>query len=80
MAPNCSAKPTPLLGDWTQFSFVETGTGSDTLMLSFRDDPGYIALDNISVSSGTATTPEPTGLILVSSGVLALAEHFVEGY
>lgn len=35
-------------GTWTQFVYGPfTGTGSDTLTFSFRDDPAYIALDNV---------------------------------
>jgi hypothetical protein len=36
---------------WKQFVYGPfSGTGSDTLTFSFRDDPGYIALDNVQVS------------------------------
>jgi hypothetical protein len=59
-------------GNWTQFSFSVTGTGSDTIMFAFDDDPAYIALDNVSVSSGS-TTPEPGSLLLFGSGVVGLA-------
>jgi hypothetical protein len=35
---------------WQRFVYgTFTGTGSDTLTFSFRDDPGFIALDNVSV-------------------------------
>ncbi|HEY5176043.1 MAG TPA: hypothetical protein VII95_10830 [Terriglobales bacterium] len=38
------------LSHWKQYIlYPVTGTGSDTLTFSFRDDPGYIALDNVSV-------------------------------
>jgi hypothetical protein len=53
---------------WTQFAFTELGTGSDSIMFSFRDDPAYIALDNASVG-----TPEPASLTLLAGGLLALA-------
>jgi hypothetical protein len=62
-------------GTWTLESFTATGTGNDTISFSFRDDPGYMALDNVSVSQsggGTGTTPEPSSFILMGSGVLAL--------
>lgn len=59
-------------GAWTQFSFNVTGTGSDTLSFSFDDDPAYIALDNVSVMQNTGTTPEPSSIMLLGSGVIAL--------
>lgn len=46
----------PATQGWTQYTFNVTGTGSDTFSLNFRDDPGFISLDNFSVVSGV---PEP---------------------
>ena len=40
---------------FTQYSFVVTGTGSDTISFLARNDPGVSALDDVSVS-----LPEPS--------------------
>jgi len=62
-------------GNWQNFTFTETGTGSDTITFAFRDDPAYIALDNVSVTPSTSGTsvPEPSSILLMGSGVLGLA-------
>ncbi len=37
-------------GDWQSYSFTEIGTGSSTvLQFRFRNDPSYLALDDVSV-------------------------------
>ena len=43
-------------GAWKNLSFNVTATGSDTLTLSFRDDPGWIGLDTFSVTAGSASS------------------------
>ncbi|MGA3316909.1 MAG: PEP-CTERM sorting domain-containing protein [Candidatus Korobacteraceae bacterium] len=58
--------------NWSEFSFTETGTGSDTIQFAFRDDPAYMALDNVSVSPVGPTTPEPSSLLLLGSGLLTV--------
>jgi hypothetical protein len=60
--------------NWSELTFSATGTGSDTLTFSFRDDPAYIGLDNISVTAQSGTSvPEPSSILLMGSGVLAMA-------
>jgi PEP-CTERM motif-containing protein len=60
---------------WQEFSYQVTGTGNDSVTFLFRDDPAYIALDNVSVeqSGGGGTVPEPSSFLLMGSGVLGLA-------
>ncbi len=60
--------------NWTQYTFTETGTGTDTIQFSFRDDPGYMALDNVSVTEQTSGTsvPEPSSLLLLGTGALGI--------
>ena len=37
-------------GDWTNLLFIAPATGTNTVLeLGFRDDPGYLGLDDISV-------------------------------
>jgi hypothetical protein len=67
--------PSTFARQWVQYSFSEIGTGNDSISFSFRDDPGYIALDNVVVSStatGTGSTPEPGSFLLLGSGALTL--------
>jgi hypothetical protein len=59
--------------NWTQFTFTVTGTGSDTLTFAGRDDPAWMALDNVSVTQNSGqTVPEPSSFLLLGTGVLAL--------
>jgi hypothetical protein len=55
---------------WENFTFHVIGSGSDTLQFSFRNDPGYQGLDNVSVA-----LPEPAfwALMLVGFGGLGVA-------
>ncbi len=51
-----------------------TGTSS-TIAFAFRDDPGYLALDDISVTavSSAQAVPEPSTLVLAGLGAIAIA-------
>jgi hypothetical protein len=59
-------------GLWTKFSYSVAGTGSDIVSFAFRDDPEYIALDNVSVASSSAT-PEPATFGLLGGALIVLA-------
>jgi hypothetical protein len=53
---------------WTKYSFVVTGTGSDTFKLGYQDNPNAIAFDSFSVSS-VAGVPEPATWAMMLFGV-----------
>jgi hypothetical protein len=61
-------------GVYQLFTFTEVGTGNDTITFSGRDDPAWIALDNVSVTpQGGTSVPEPSSILLMGSGVLGLS-------
>ncbi len=66
----------PATGSSAPFPYVlhtdtVTAVGSDTLTFSFRNDPSYLALDDISVVTSTPSVPEP-GYLGLLSGVLVV--------
>jgi hypothetical protein len=58
--------------DYTEITGTFTGTGSDTLTLLERDDPNYLALDDVSVNLAGTAVPEPASLALFGAGLLGL--------
>lgn len=61
-------------GGYSLYSLAFTGTGSDTISFSERNDPGYLALDDVSVMAvPTSVTPEPSSLVLMATGLVSVA-------
>lgn len=57
---------------YTEHRFVVTATSaSTTLRFGFRNDPGFLHLDDVSVSA----TPEPASLTLLGIGAVVLLGH-----
>lgn len=56
-------------GLYSHFSFLETATGpTTTLQFTFRDDPGFLNLDDVRVEA-----PEPLTLSLFGAGLVGAA-------
>ncbi len=62
---------------FTEESFSVTGTGSDTIQFDFRDDPAYIALDDVVVVATTSPVPEPgtVGMLIAGLGAVIVARR-----
>ncbi|HUI85102.1 MAG TPA: DUF642 domain-containing protein [Candidatus Binatia bacterium] len=60
---------------WQQFTLSDLASSNETLLsFTFRNDPSYWFLDDVSVvQSGTGTVPEPGTLVLLATGVLGIA-------
>jgi hypothetical protein len=60
---------------WQEFDLTTMATGTSTpLKFTFRNDPAYWFLDNVSVTQGgQGTTPEPGTLVLFGSGLVGIA-------
>lgn len=55
---------------YTQFSFNESGTGSDTLKFVGYATVGGYALDDVSLTP--SPTPEPASIIFFGTGILGI--------
>ncbi len=61
-------------GQYNLLSFTVVGTGSDTLTFLERNDPAYLALDDVTlVLAPTNAVPEPASMVLVAMGGLGMA-------
>jgi hypothetical protein len=60
--------------DYVLYSFTEVATSaSTTVTFGFRNDVGYLALDDTSVTSNeTSTVPEPSSFVLLGSALAGL--------
>jgi hypothetical protein len=59
---------------WQQFTLTTVATTDQTnLSFTFRNDPSYWFLDNVTVQQSGGSTPEPSTLVLFGSGALGLA-------
>jgi ABC-type oligopeptide transport system substrate-binding subunit len=63
---------------YTHYTFVLLGNGSDTIEFSFRNDPSYLFLDNVSVTELTAT-PLPSTWTMLIAGFLGLGYFAYRG-
>jgi hypothetical protein len=62
--------------DWQQFVLTTVATSDQTqLSFTFRNDPAYWFVDNVSVNVSSGTVPEPGTLALFGSGILGLAAY-----
>ena len=60
---------TPAAFGYTHYSFTQTGTGSDTILFSARNDPNFFELDDLDAEEAVSNAPEPTTWALLFSGV-----------
>jgi hypothetical protein len=59
---------------WQQFTLSTVATSDQTnLSFTFRNDPSYWFLDNVSVSQSGGTVPEPGSMALFATGIGAVA-------
>jgi hypothetical protein len=58
---------------FTEYSFNPVATASTTILeFGFRNDPGYLALDDVSVTGPVPTVPEPMSLFLFGAGLVGM--------
>ncbi|MEO7363181.1 MAG: choice-of-anchor J domain-containing protein [Gemmatimonadaceae bacterium] len=78
---NSTLVPNGYPGDWTQVTATVSGLGASTTgRFAFRYfvpdvsvNGDYIGIDAVRYSSSTSVVPEPSSMVLVGAGILALA-------
>lgn len=63
----------PGVQPYTLYQFIVTGSGSDTLTFNERDDPAYLALDNISLNPAAVPEPATWAMMLLGFGAIGFA-------
>jgi PEP-CTERM motif len=57
---------------YTEYSFTVTTTGSDVLLFPEQNIPNYLALDDVSLTPGSSSVPEPISIVLFGTGLFGL--------
>jgi hypothetical protein len=68
--PGYSINPIPEQG-YEEFTFTACATGYDTLSLAYRNDLGWSAIDDLSVTE-VLPVPEPAGAAIIVAGLICL--------
>jgi hypothetical protein len=54
---------------YTQYTYVLSSLGNDTLQFQYRQDPSYWGLDDIVVTQGSTGVPEPGTIGMLFGGL-----------
>jgi len=63
---------------YKEYAYNFMGTGSDSVTFTFRNDPGFLSLDTVSVdkiADPQAAVPEPASLALIGLGLAGIAQR-----
>ncbi len=60
--------------NWQQFTLTTVATSNQTpLSFTFRNDPSYWFLDNVTVQQSGGTVPEPSTFLMFGTGIVGIA-------